>query len=127
VGAFAQRARPAAGRPLVMAIDGRSSSGKTTLAGRIADAVPESAVVHTDDIAWGHSRFGWADLAQCMLEALQVEAALSFRPRGWDKVGREGAITVARGTRLLLVEGVGSSATNSQTWSTLGSRCSPTG
>jgi hypothetical protein len=66
-------------------------------------------VVHTDDIAWGHSRFGWADLAQRVLEAVQIDAALSFRPPGWDKVGREGAISVARGTRLLLLEGVGSS------------------
>lgn len=65
--------------------------------------------MHTDDIAWGHSRFGWADLAQHPLEAVQVDAALSFRPPGWDKVGREGAISVPRGTLLLLLEGVGSS------------------
>lgn len=26
------------------------------------DAVPGSVVVHTDDVAWQHSRFGWADL-----------------------------------------------------------------
>ena len=49
-------------RPVVLAVDGRSSSGKTTLAGRLRDVVAGSAVVHTDDIAWWHSRFGWADL-----------------------------------------------------------------
>jgi hypothetical protein len=50
------------GRPVILAVDGRSNNGKTTLAARIAAAVPGSAVVHTDDIAWQHSRFGWADL-----------------------------------------------------------------
>jgi hypothetical protein len=39
------------------AVDGRSSSGKTTLAARVQAAVAGSAVVHTDDIAWWHSRF----------------------------------------------------------------------
>jgi hypothetical protein len=53
----------AAGRQgVVLAVDGRSSSGKTTLAARLQDAIMGSAVVHTDDIAWWHSRFGWADL-----------------------------------------------------------------
>ena len=46
------------GRPVVLAVDGRSNAGKTTLAARICRAVPGSAVVHTDDIAWKHSRFG---------------------------------------------------------------------
>jgi chloramphenicol 3-O-phosphotransferase len=51
----------AAGRKrqgVVLAVDGRSSSGKTTLAARLQDAIAGSAVVHTDDIAWWHSRFG---------------------------------------------------------------------
>ena len=55
----------AAGRQrqgVVLAVDGRSSGGKTTLAARLQDAIVGSAVVHTDDIAWWHSRFGWADL-----------------------------------------------------------------
>src|SRR6266567_4287953 len=65
IAGFADRARLSVQRPLVVAFDGRSSSGKTTLARRIAHTVPVTAVVHTDDIAWFHSRFGWADLAQC--------------------------------------------------------------
>jgi hypothetical protein len=62
---------PAAGRPVVIAVDGRSSGGKTTLTARMQGAVPGSAVVHTDDIAWWHSRFAadraWerADLIIC--------------------------------------------------------------
>jgi D-arabinose 5-phosphate isomerase GutQ len=49
-------------RGVVLAVDGRSSSGKTALAARLQDTGAGSAVVHTDDIAWWHSRFGWADL-----------------------------------------------------------------
>jgi hypothetical protein len=98
--------RPA---PLVVAIDGRSSSGKTTLARRVADTVPATAVVHTDDIAWFHSRFGWADLAKRVLEAVHDGAALSFRPPVWDERRRDGAIVVPRGIQLLVLEGVGSS------------------
>jgi hypothetical protein len=36
-------------RPVVLAVDGRSSSGKTTVAGRLQDVVAGSAVVHTDE------------------------------------------------------------------------------
>ncbi len=39
-------------RPVVLAVDGRSNAGKTTLAARICRTVPGSAVVHTDDFAW---------------------------------------------------------------------------
>ena len=49
------------GRPAVLAVDGRSNNGKTTVAARICEMVPGAVVVHTDDIAWEHSRFGWAD------------------------------------------------------------------
>ena len=63
-----------AARGVVLAVDGRSSSGKTTLAARLQDAVTSSAVVHTDDIAWWHSRFGWADL---LIEGVLVP----FHPR----------------------------------------------
>jgi hypothetical protein len=38
------------GRPGVLAVDGRSSGGKTTLAGRLAAAMPGAVVVHTDDV-----------------------------------------------------------------------------
>jgi hypothetical protein len=109
INAFTERARPALGRPLVVAIDGRSSSGKSTLAGRVADAVPATAVVHTDDIAWWHSRFGWADLALGVLELVHAGRAVSFRPPAWDERGRAGAIVVPAGIDLLVLEGVGSS------------------
>jgi hypothetical protein len=94
--------------PVILAVDGRSNSGKTTLAARIVDAVAGSAVVHTDDIAWGHSRFGWADLLiDGILTPLRQGGAVAFRPPGWSGRGRAGCILVPAGCPLLVVEGVG--------------------
>ena len=100
--------RAAPRRPVVLAVDGRSNAGKTTLAARIGRVVPGSVVVHTDDIAWEHSRFGWADL---LIEGVLVPAhqdrAVSFRPPRWAQHGREGSIKVPVGCPLLIVEGDG--------------------
>ena len=100
--------RGAGRRPVVLAIDGRSSGGKTTLAGRLQDVVPGSAIVHTDDIAWWYSRFGWAEL---LINGILIPARsgtpVSYRPPPWDERKRQGAIEVPVGCPLLIVEGVG--------------------
>ncbi|GAA0913175.1 hypothetical protein GCM10009557_87000 [Virgisporangium ochraceum] len=97
-----------AGRPSLLAVDGSSGSGKTTLAPRLADAVPGTTVVHTDDIAWWHSVFDWVDLiVDGVLEPVRRGAAVSYRPPKWDERGRAGAVVVPAGQRLLIVEGVG--------------------
>jgi len=105
------RRRPdqgSSGRPAVLAVDGRSNSGKTTLAARISELVPGSAVIHTDDIAWEHSRFGWADLlVDGILVPLHHGRAVSYRPPRWDEHGREGSIEVPAGCPLLIIEGDG--------------------
>lgn len=95
-------------RPWVVAVDGRGGSGKTTLAACLHAAVPESAVVHTDDIAWHHSFFDWADLlADGVLAPLRRGESVRYRPPGWDVQGRPGAVEVPAGRALVLVEGVG--------------------
>ena len=97
-----------AGRPRVVAVDGRSGSGKTTVSRRIRAAVPASAVVHTDDIAWRHSIFGWAGLlAAGVLDPVRRGLPVSFRPPAWQEHAREGAIEVPAGCELVIVEGVG--------------------
>jgi hypothetical protein len=96
------------GRPAIVVVDGRSSSGKTTLAGRLERTVAGTSVVHTDDIAWWHSRFGWGDLLERgVLEPARRGDALAYRPPAWDERNRPGAIEVPAGARLLIVEGVG--------------------
>lgn len=95
-------------RPAVLAVDGRSNSGKTTVAARIRGMVPGSAVIHTDDIAWEHSRFGWADLlVEGILLPVHQGQAVSYRPPRWDEHGREGSIEVPAGCPLLIIEGDG--------------------
>ncbi|MDQ2876770.1 MAG: hypothetical protein M3Y33_18995 [Actinomycetota bacterium] len=96
------------GRAVVLAVDGRSNGGKTTLAARIGDAVPGSAVVHADDIAWAHSRFGWADLLiEGILVPVRQGRAVSYRPPRWAEHGREGSIEVPADCPLLVIEGDG--------------------
>jgi hypothetical protein len=100
--------RAARGRGVVLAVDGRSSSGKTTLAARLQDAVEGSGVVHTDDIAWWHSRFGWADLLiDGVLVPFHRVEPVSFRPPRWAVHGRRGSIEVPARCPLLIIEGVG--------------------
>jgi hypothetical protein len=96
------------GRSVLVAIDGRSSSGKTTLAAGIRDAVDGAVVVHTDDIAWRHSVFGWDELlASGVLSPARRGEAVAYRPPAWDIHGRPGAIELPAAARLLIVEGVG--------------------
>ena len=107
---LARRAGSTTGRPAVLAVDGRSSSGKTTLSRRLAAAVPGAAVVHTDDVAWWHAAFDWADLlAAGVLEPVRAGRAVAYRPPAWDARDRPGAVRVPAGLALLVVEGVGSS------------------
>ena len=104
-----ERAAPAAtGRPRVVAVDGRGGSGKSTLAAALHAAVPACAVVGTDDVAWHHSFFGWADLlADGVLGPVRRGQGVSYRPPAWDERGRDGAIEVPAGLDLVLVEGTG--------------------
>ena len=105
------------GGPIVAAIDGRSANGKSTLAGRIATVVERAAVVHTDDVAWWHSRFGWDDLlVDGILEPLRRGSSVSYRPPGWAPRGREGSIDVDADARLVVVEGVGAARRSLRPW-----------
>ncbi len=98
----------ALGRPRVLAVDGRSGSGKSTLVARLVATVPGAAVVHTDDVAWHHDFFEWAELlAAGVLAPWRAGHDVSYRPPAWVARGRAGAITVPSGAALLVVEGVG--------------------
>ena len=102
------RGRRTGDRSVVLAVDGRSSSGKSTLAGRVQAAVEESAVVHTDDLAWWHSRFGWSDLlVDGILMPVHRGERVTFRPPRWAEHGREGSIDVPVRSPLLIIDGVG--------------------
>ena len=92
----------------VVAVDGRSGAGKTTLAEWLAAALPRSVVVHTDDIAWFHARFDWAALMrEGVLEPAVRGEAVAYRPPPWDARSRPGAVEVPADWDLLVIEGVG--------------------
>ena len=99
-------------RPRVIAVDGRSGSGKSTVAQRLIDAVMGSsnaAIVHTDDIAWHHSFFDWSELMRegVLLPARSGALPISFRPPAWDERERPGAVEIPARTALVVMEGVG--------------------
>lgn len=99
---------PPAGRPVVLGIGGRSSSGKTTLAGRLATEMSPAVVVHTDDIAWRQAVLDWDQLLiGGVLEPARRGRLVAYRPPKWDEHGRVGAVRVPAGTGVLIVEGVG--------------------
>ena len=78
----------------VLLVDGRSGSGKSTIAGRLADLLG-GAVVHSDDLAWHHDAFAWDDLARDhVIEPWRRGEAVDYRPPGWVARGREGSVTV---------------------------------
>ena len=100
----ARRGREA---PVIVAIDGRSASGKSTLAGRLADRLPEAVVVHTDDLAWNEPLFQWQHLLRDgILRPAREGHGVRFTPPVWGEHGRPGAIEVPAGTRTLLIEGI---------------------
>lgn len=101
---------PRRGRRAVLAVDGHGGSGKSTLADRlVAAAEVPAAVVHTDDVAWHHSIFGWAEaMADGILAPYRDGRPVRFRPPGWVAKDRPGAIEVPSETELLILEGTGS-------------------
>ena len=97
-------------RPAVVAVNGHSSSGKTTLAGRLAAGLPRAAVLHTDDLAWHQGVFAWDGLLRDdVLPAVHAGAALDYRPPAWRARARTGSITLPGPLEFLVVEGVGAS------------------
>jgi hypothetical protein len=96
------------GRPRVIAIDGRGGAGKTTLTRRLRKVVPDSAIVHTDDVAWNHAYFDWgAVLAENILRPLRRGEAVDFRPDAWIANDRPGSIAIPAGADFIWVEGTG--------------------
>jgi hypothetical protein len=94
-----------ADRPVLVAIDGHGSSGKSTLAARLACALPAAHVLHTDDLAWHQGVFAWDTLFRDdVLPVVLSGAALNYRPPQWRSRRRPGSIRLPAGMGFLLVE-----------------------
>lgn len=102
---------PAApGRPGLIAVDGRGASGKSSLVAALSAEIADSAVVHTDDVAWHEPFFGWGSLLkEHILVPLRGGAAVDYRPAAWQTHDRPGRITVPAGRRVVFIEGTGAS------------------
>jgi uridine kinase len=101
--------------PTVIAIDGRSASGKTTFAKHLANAL-NAPLVHTDDIAWYHSFFDWWPLAiEHILEPFRAGQAVDWRPEAWIAQNRSGSIEVPV-SPIVLLEGVSAARLELMAW-----------
>lgn len=99
-----------AARPRIIAVDGRGGSGKSTLADRPRDAIPGAQVVHSDDIACWHSRFGWEDvMIDGVLAPLHAGRDVRYQPPAWASRGRTGWVEVSSSAPAVIVEGCGAS------------------
>ncbi len=101
-------ARSRAKPHFVVAVDGRSASGKSTFAQRLARAL-NAPIVHTDDVAWHHSFFDWWPLMiEQILLPFEAGHVVQWTPEAWTAKGRVGAIEVLV-SPILIIEGVSSS------------------
>ncbi len=94
-------------RPWLIAVDGRSASGKTTFARRLATRLDRAALVHTDDLAWWEPFFEWGHLLRQVAELARSGQGVALRPPAWQARGREGQIQVPPSAAVVIIEGVG--------------------
>lgn len=99
--------------PFLLAIDGRSSNGKTSLSARMAATTASAEVVHTDDVGSHYSAFGWDDLlVREIIEPLRSGRSVVYRPRGFAIRADPVDVAASATARLVIIEGVGSARSN---------------
>lgn len=103
--AVAEVAALAAARPAFVGVDGFGGAGKSTVAGRIAAAVPGTVVVATDAFSGPDvPEWDWARLHDEVVAPLLAGAGARYRPRWWT--GDTGDVHVVPAGSLVVVEGV---------------------
>ncbi|MEV7170963.1 hypothetical protein AB0O18_14865 [Streptomyces sp. NPDC093224] len=98
---------PSLGPVRLIAVDGHAGSGKSTFAGRLAEALGGAPVLHLDDVATHAELFGWEErLRVQVLEPLAAGRPAHWAPYDWVE-RRFGAQRVLEPAPVVLVEGVG--------------------
>jgi cytidylate kinase len=107
------RSRPArAGATRVLAVDGRSGSGKTSLAADLAALVPNAAHIAVEDVypGWDGLAATAGLLVEQLLDPLAAGRPAAVRHWDWAHDAPAGWHPVPPSPALLLLEGVGSGA-----------------
>ncbi|TPQ16018.1 uridine kinase family protein [Streptomyces sporangiiformans] len=101
------RLPPSCGPVRLVGVDGHAGSGKTTLAGRLAEALGGAPVLHLDDIRSHEELFAWTGrLLRDVVEPLSRGEAGRYRVYDWEARRFEAAHDLPPAP-VVLVEGVG--------------------
>ena len=112
-------AEPRLGRTRLICIDGPAGSGKTTLAGRLADALG-ATVVHMDDLYAGWTLTGaFARLTAGVLWPLAECRPGAYARYDWHAGRFEDHLTAVPVPEVLVVEGCGSAPRAVDPWAVL--------
>ncbi len=105
----------------LVGVDGPAGSGKTTFAGRLADALgADSVLVHLEDLYAGWTLNGAvARLSAGVLRPLAEGRCGAYHRYDWAAGRFAAEPTVVRVPRVLVVEGCGSSPRSLDAWTTL--------
>ncbi|MCH0564763.1 MULTISPECIES: uridine kinase [unclassified Streptomyces] len=98
---------PSLGPVRLVGVDGHAGSGKSTFAGRLAEALGGAPVLHLDDLACHDELFSWTGrLREQVIEPLARAGTAHYTPYDW----RERRFTAPRPlppAPVVVVEGVG--------------------
>jgi uridine kinase len=98
---------PSLGPVRLVAVDGHAGSGKSTFAGRLAEALGGAPVLHLDDIATHEELFDWtARLLDQVVAPLGRSEPAAYRPYDW-RARRFGPPRALPPAEVVLIEGVG--------------------
>ncbi|MFE0364776.1 uridine kinase family protein [Streptomyces griseoaurantiacus] len=102
-----RRTPPSCGNVRLLGVDGHAGSGKSTFAGRLAEALGGAPVLHLDDIATHAELFDWTGrLLREVLAPLREGRTAHYRPYDW-RARRFGPARALPPAPVVLLEGVG--------------------
>lgn len=94
--------------PYIVAIDGRSGSGKTTVGGAVAHLLGDAPVIHMDDLydGWQGAEAGSRLLVRDLLEPIRRGERASYHRFDWESGAYEPHVIEVPTHEFLVVEGV---------------------